>query len=194
MKHLFTLMFVMGLVFSSYGQNWTKDKSSLYYWGQQGKVFIEPDYSSLAVYFKDTPSKDVGTRFKAKLSQMMGAAGAETITTHMMELKGMMRIKSASGLMPIGTSDQQRDFLNAYGLADEGAYDVLPSFKIGDIQAWFSKRVMIRLNDGVPLSQIAGVLSEYDARFIKNITNVSTFLLSVDQLDKQLLLIQEQIH
>ncbi|MCP4457638.1 MAG: S8 family serine peptidase [Cytophagales bacterium] len=191
MKRFCTLFFVMGLSVSSFGQDWAKDKTSLYYWGSQGKVFIEPEYSSMAVYFKDTPSKDVSNRFKAGLSQMKVDAGIETNTMELMELKGMMRINSVSGLKSIGTTNQKNEFLETYGLLDEGAYDVLPSFMIGDKQAWLTKRVMIRLNDGVPFSRISTVLSKYGARFIKNITNVNTFLLSVEQLDKQLPLIQE---
>ena len=57
---------------------------------------------------------------------------------------------------------------------------------IGDKQAWFTKRVTIRLNEGVDLEDISSVLNEYGAQLIKNIVNKDTYLLKVDEIENQL--------
>ena len=59
-KLSFVLFLFIGIVFNTYGQDWTKKKSDLYYIGSKGKVYIEPDYSAMAVYFKkDILSKSI---------------------------------------------------------------------------------------------------------------------------------------
>jgi subtilisin family serine protease len=184
---MFTL-FLLGFALSSYGQDWTKQSSELYYIGSEGKVFIQPDYNAMAVYFKnDVISEETKQNFLQKFSVKESNSGDFDI----MDLKGMIRIKSASSLKSINTLDDRQAFLSAYGLSKEDAYDVLPAFTIGDKQAWFTKRVMIRLNAGVTLGDISEVLAGYEAQFIKNFINDETYLLSVEKIENQLALIQE---
>ncbi|WP_430814663.1 S8 family serine peptidase [Carboxylicivirga sp. RSCT41] len=187
-KVIIVVIFLLGIVSNTYAQDWTQERSGLYYLGSEGKVFIEPDYNSMAVYFKnDQLSKESIEQIKHKL--MLEAGVSDEI--EVMDRKGMIRVKSVTSLKSTATPQDRVELLNSYKLSDEGAYELLPAFKIGDKQAWFTKRVCIRLKDGIFYDDISEILEIYDARYIKNITNDDTYLIKVEDVKNQLPLIQE---
>lgn len=191
MKYLYTSIFIMSISISLNAQEWTSDRSSLYYVTEQGKVYIEPDYSASAIYFNNSFTDKKANRMINKMNQMKSTAQPETLTMESMTVKGIIRLKSTSGLQVIGNNKERKEFLNFYGLTAEGAYDVLPAFKVDDIQVWFTKRVVINLKDNVGLDQIEEILSKYNAIVLRNLTNDQTFLLEVKDIENQLKLIQD---
>lgn len=190
MKKIFTLILIGGIGFSAFSQDWTQETSKLFYWSKEGKVFIEPDHTSVAIYFRDVPTKSVEQNFNQRLSQSR-VARAQSIKTEIMGNKGMMRIEDAEGLVSLESAQSRQNFLTNFNLDDAGAYDLLPAFQVDGMKAWLTKRVIIRLNDGVDLSQIQNTLNKYDGRIVKTMTDQNTFLVQVDQIENQLPLIQE---
>jgi len=191
MKNLI-LLFLLSLIisFTIRAQDWVNDKSKLYYISEGGKVYMEPDYSSLAIYFKNVPSETTQEKLETSLSRVKLAEGAEPMTTELMPGKEMMRIFSTQSIDKVQTEADSKGFIKVFGLEQAGAYKVLPSFKIGEKQAWLSKRIIIRLKDNIQQSDIDNILQQYGAKFIKSITNSNTLLLLVEDVDKQLELIQ----
>ena len=188
MKPVLSVLTLVCLTSMSFGQDWTSQKSNLYYWSAEGKVYMEPDHSSLAVYFNEQPSSEVESHFKTEVSKSrIRGASPETF---MMQSKGMMRVKSSQALGEMSSNENRTAFLQNYKLDADDAYDVQPAFMVGDKQVWFSKRVIIRLKDGVTLSELSTTLSQYNAGFVKNITDQNTFVLSVKRIDQQLEFIQ----
>lgn len=191
MKKICTLLLVLGVAFNLNAQKWTLDQTSLYYWTESGKVFMQPDYTASAVYFKEQPTEKVTQLIRQDNRQSANGTSPGELKMDLMPQKGMLIIHSMEGLYPIRSSQQSKAFISNYQLNNEGAYEVLPAFTIGDKQAWFSKRVIVRLKDGYNLNAMRDLLSKYDANVIKNITNNQTYLLSVDQIENQLSLIHE---
>ena len=183
--------FVSSTSFAQKASDWTKDESSLYYIGANGKVFLKPDYSAMAVYFDNAISSQVKNNFKSEIASARGAEKVKDSDIEMMDTKGIMRIKSSAGLKSINTSQNRADFLKSYKLTNSGAYDVLPAFKMDGMQAWFTKRVVVKLKDGVSFSAANNLMSKYGAKFLRNITDDATFLLEVNKIENQLRLIQE---
>ncbi len=180
---LLTVLFI-----NASAQDWVTQSSKLYYFGSKGKVQLEPDFNAMAVYFEDDEvSQEASQKFKAKLS--FKSTGVKDF--EVMDRKGIIRIKSASSLQSIKTPKERADFLKSENLLSLGAYEVLPAFKVGGKQVWFTKRVTIRLKEGVSLEDISAILEKYDAVFIKNITNANTYLLKVNKIQNQLPFIQE---
>ncbi|MBL85353.1 MAG: hypothetical protein CMO82_01700 [Winogradskyella sp.] len=187
LKSFLAVTFLLGIIFNINAQDWTKENSDLYYIDTNGKVYMQPDYSSVAIYFNnDIVPESTKQNFINKLS-----LNGDSKEVSVMDKKGVIILKSTNNLNSIQTLEERKAFLNSYGLQNEGAYDVLPAFMIGDKQAWFTKRVTIRLNEGVDLEDISSVLNEYGAQLIKNIVNKDTYLLKVDEIENQLNLIQE---
>ncbi len=191
MRKVYLLSTILGLVFSAHSQDWTQDASKLYYLTSNGKVFIQPDYSAMSVYFRDEPSSDVEDSFRSAVSRTGRSSTAERLEMETMNLKEMLRIKSVNGLRSIRSVSDRAGFLDAYNLTSRGAYDVLPAFTVDGIQAWFTKRIVVRLRDGAGLNAIDDLLQSYDGRFVKNLTDANTFIIKVEKIGDQLRLIQE---
>lgn len=190
MKKIYLLILTLCIAYSMHAQDWVKDQSNLYYLSTNGKVFIQPDYSAMAVYFKGKPNETVISNFQSKISQS-SQRSASTIDNgvEMMSLKGMMRIKSTKGLNSIESRADRSKFLDDYELTAQGAYEVLPAFQVDGIQAWLTKRIVIKLKPGIDQTQIHSLLQQYGGQFLRTMTNAQTLLLSVDQLENQLPLI-----
>lgn len=193
MKKVYLLTIILGMAFTSFSQDWTKNASQLYYFSSSGKVYIEPDYSAMAVYFEGRPSKTALNAFKTNLvkSGVSSSSDLNNGGIEMMGLKGMMRIKSSDGLRSINSPINRQAFLDSYELSNSGAYDVLPAFKVDGIQAWLTKRIVIRLKDGANLSHISDLMQKYNGQFVKNLTDANTFIIKVNNIESQLPLIQE---
>ena len=108
-----------------------------------------------------------------------------------MDLKGMLRIKSADGLRSINTDSDRKAFLRSYELEGKGAYEVLPAFTVDGVQAWLTKRVVVKLRPGMGLNDMNDVMKKYNGVFVKNLTDANTFIIKVDQLENQLPFIQD---
>jgi subtilisin family serine protease/chitodextrinase len=187
-RAILAALFFVIVSFNANAQDWTAEKSSLYYLGSNGKVYMEPDYTAMAVYFKSTVSQKTGEMIEAKMNPTKGSSNYEIST---MDLKGMIRIKSSSTIASLSSMDKRHQFIENFNLETKGAYDVLPAFKIGDKQAWLTKRVTIRLKEGYNYESLADIFENYGANYIKNITNNDTYLFEVAKIENQLPLIQE---
>lgn len=185
MKLLLSLVTLLGMFYSSIGQDWTSKQSELYYWTTEGKVFIEPDFGSLVVYYKDNPGQEVESKFKNNMAKAR-INGSDKMKTTLMSSKGMMSIQASSAFGEMSSKTKRQAFMEDYQMKEDDAYDVQPAFWVGDKQAWFSKRVIVRFKDGINYESLDEVFSEYDARYIKNITDANTLLVSMEQIDKQL--------
>lgn len=190
MNRLFTLMMLVGLGFSTVAQDWTSDRSKLYYVSDEGKVFIEPDQNLMAVYFNETPTAVLADGLKSQFAQMRTSSGQE-VKTNLMDLKGIVTLENVQGVASLGSSKERGDFLSSMGLRTQGAYEVLPGFNVQGEKAWLTKRVVIRLKDGVGFSQIQDEMKRLGASFVKNITDENTFLIQVSQIENQFVLIQD---
>ncbi|MEM7297193.1 MAG: S8 family serine peptidase, partial [Bacteroidota bacterium] len=188
MKKIY-LMVCLALAFVVKGQDWTSDASNLYYISSQGKVFIEADHSAMAIYFKEGVKNEISTKFRNSIQGRSQQFDVSNI--HVMDLKGMIQIKSTDGLSPIRTANERADFLRTYDLAPDGAYDVLPAFRVDGMQAWLTKRVVIRLKDGVDLAQVQDLVTKNDGVFVDNLTDDNTFIFQVNQIENQFHLIHE---
>ena len=131
-------MVCLALAFVVKGQDWTSDASNLYYISSQGKVFIEADHSAMAIYFKEGIKNEISTKFRNSIQGRSQQFDVSNI--HVMDLKGMIQIKSTDGLSPIRNANERADFLRTYDLAEDGAYDVLPAFIVDGMQAWLTKQ------------------------------------------------------
>lgn len=172
-------------------QSWTENQSSLYYYSKDGeKVFMTPDYSSMAVYFKESPSVNTVNSFKSKISLFKSSNGTLPVAESVGN-KGMIRLNSSDGLMSIKTKEERESFLSTYNLKSDAAYDVLPSFTVDGTKAWMTKRVTIQLADGVGLLDISETLKKYNATLVKNMLKGKMLLFEVEELQNQLPLIQE---
>lgn len=191
MRKVYLLGLVWAMALTSYAQDWTKEKSSLYYLSPAGKVFIEPDYSAMAVYFKDQPTLKVINSFQAAVDQTASANSGQAQEIELMDLKGMVRIKSSKGLRSIQTQRDRADFLKSYNLTNDGAYDVLPAFNVDGNQAWFTKRIVVSLKNNVGLGGINDLMTKYDGQFVKNLTDANTFIIKIEDIGSQLKFIQE---
>lgn len=190
MKKVYLIVCLV-LAFAVNGQDWTSDASKLYYISSQGKVFMETDYSAMAVYFKNRPEKTLGAALESTFQSSSRTAQQIDHGILTMDLKEMIQIKSSEGLASIQTAQERQSFLRQYGLEEAGAYEVLPAFKVDGIQAWLTKRVVIRLKDGVAIGQVQDLLQKNGGSFVKNLTDNNTFVFRVDQFENQLRLIQE---
>ncbi|PLX22359.1 MAG: hypothetical protein C0599_06550, partial [Salinivirgaceae bacterium] len=186
-RAVLSVLFFVIIAFNANAQDWTAQKSSLYYIGTEGKVYMEPDYNAMAVYFESNVTAEAGS----VLEENLRSKNASNLEVHLMNLKGMIRVKTSSNLESIKTLEGRQQFLNNTQLRSNGAYDVLPAFTVADKQAWFTQRVTLRLIDGISLDDVADVMEKYDAQYIKNIINDNTYLLSVQNIENQLPLIQE---
>ncbi|MEO1032962.1 MAG: S8 family serine peptidase [Bacteroidota bacterium] len=191
MKYLFQLIVLMGISLSINAQEWMTDSSKLYYLTKHGKVFIEPDYSAAAIYFNEglSEAKEHAIIERLKLMKTGGQSDASNI--EVMNLKGIVRLKSTSGLNPIRSSKNRKDFLDFYELANDGAYEVLPAFTVDGIQAWMTKRVVIRVKEGYNLNSISNIMDEFNGTYIKNLTDTNTFIIEVKTIGNQLKMIQK---
>jgi subtilisin family serine protease len=187
-KALLSVMLVAMFVLNTNAQDWTAKKSGLYYVGSQGKVFLEPDYNAMAIYFESDVSMETGALIKDKLVLSESASDIEVQT---MDLKGIVRVKSSSAIETLSDLNSRTRMLTDLNVRQAGAYDVLPAFTVADKQAWFTKRVSLRLIDGISLDDLSDVLDKYNATYIKNIINDNTYLLNVQNIANQLPLIQE---
>lgn len=172
-------------------QDWVTNYSELYYISHEGKVFIEPDYSAMSVYFKNTPEKALANKLEEKFAQANRSTEQIDHGVMTMDLKEMIQIKTTKGLSSIQSLEDRQAFLKEYELDQDGAYEVLPAFKVGDVQAWLTKRIIIRLKDGIGLNQIQNILEKYDASFVKNLTDANTFIFKTDQIQAQFSIIHE---
>lgn len=191
MKKVYLLSMVLAIALTSYGQDWTKEKSNLYYLSPAGKVYIEPDYSAMAVYFKEQPSANVASSIRATVDQTGNAVGGQSQGVELMALKDMLRIKSSKGMRSIESQNDRAEFLRSYNLTNDGAYDVLPSFDVDGNQAWFTKRVVVSLKSNVGLNGISDLLTKYEGQFVKNLTDAKTFIIKIENIGSQLKFIQE---
>lgn len=191
MKKIYLLFFMVLSGFLLSAQDWTTNASELYYISNGSKVFIEPDYSAMAVYFRERPAKNFGAQLEQKFQR--AARGSEQIDHGIktMDLKGMIQIKSVEGLPSIRTEQERASFLNNYDLKGQGAYKVLPAFRVDGIQAWLTKRVIIRLKDGVDLSQVEDLVQKNGGAFVKNLTDNNTFVFQIDEIKNQFELIHD---
>ncbi|WP_462253284.1 S8 family serine peptidase [Ekhidna sp.] len=181
MRRQFYLLVCLAVAFVAKGQDWTSNNSELYYISSQGKVFIEADHSAMAIYFKDGISSDANNRFKSTLSRTNTQLSDSDI--NVMDLKGMIQIKSSKGFSSIRNERERATFLNNINL--DGAYEVLPAFQVDGMQAWLTKRVVIRLKDGVDLGQVQDIITKNGGEFVKNLTDANTFIFEVEQISKQ---------
>ena len=130
MKKIYLLFVLFCVLTSVQAQDWLQNSSSLYYYSAKGeKVYMQPDYSSMAVYFKDTPSLKSVQSFKSKISLFKSTSG-NLPDAQSMGSKGMVKLESSDGLMSIKTPEERKLFLSTYNLKTEEAYVVLPSFII----------------------------------------------------------------
>jgi subtilisin family serine protease len=184
-KTMFVFILLVSFVFNSYAQDWTKKTSNLYYIGSEGKVFIEPDYSSYAVYFKDNEiSERSELRMKENLSREKSSSDLEV---YVMNRKGMILVKSAS----TNLLKNREEVLKTHGLQDDGAYDVLPAFKDRGEQVFLTKRVSISLKDGFIYDDFVEIFKKYGAEYQRKSLDGSFDVLNVEMIENQLLLIQE---
>ncbi len=187
-KATFVISVLVSIAFNTYAQDWTKAKSDLYYIGSQGKVYIEPDYSALAVYFKDdVVSKETTTKFKQNFMREKSSADAEI---EAMDLKGMILVKSTS-TKSVDLLENREETLKSYGLQNEGAYDVLPAFTDRDVQVFLTKRVSISLKDGYNYEDFAEIFESYGAEYQRRSLDESFDVFNVEKIENQFLLVQE---
>lgn len=182
MKKINLVLLGFALSVMSYAQVWQDDSPSLYYVSEGEKVFLSPDYSSYAIYFKDTPSSSATISMKT-------LSASEDVK--MLATKSLAIVKDLKKPATIKTADQKNSFLVSNELAAAGAYDVLPSFTVLGQQVWFTKRVTLELNEGYDLADISSLLEQYDATFLRNTLNEKSFLLEVEGIENQLPLIQQ---
>ncbi|MEP0266354.1 S8 family serine peptidase [Dokdonia sp.] len=178
----------LGATIHGISQEWTNNSSQLYYVTKQGKIYMEPDYSAAAIYFNENLSEEKADIIRNRLKSTN--TEPESLGIEFMNFKGMVRLKSTVGLRPIRNLENRQNFLSSYGLTNDGAYDVLPAFTVGGIQAWMTKRIVIRLKEGYSLNSIAAIMDEFGAEYIKNITDANTFHIKVENIGNQL----EMIH
>ncbi len=189
MRKFYLLTTFLVIALCAVGQDWVNNKSNLYYYSNGERVAMTPDYSSLAIYFKDVPAKGVVDQLKSTVNERFANSG-NTPETHSMASKGVIRILNAESFR-MSPSTKKADFLATYGLRSTGAYDVLPSFTVEGTQMWMTKRVNLGLKPNVQLSSIQGILNKYDAVLQKSRLNGSFLTVNVDKLENQLPLIQE---
>ena len=195
MKKIFTLskaiiafFILMGIVVSTNAQEWIENKSNLYYIGSEGKVHLEPDYSSYAVYFKnDVISDQTKSKIKANFNREKNSSSVEM---EVMDLKGMILVKSTS-TKSIDALENPEEILKTYGLKDEGAYDVLPAFTDRGVQVFLTKRVSLSFKDGYFCEDFAETLERYGAEYQRKSLDGSFDVLSIEKIENQLPLIQE---
>ena len=177
------------IVTHSFAQEWLKEKSGLYYIGSEGKVYLAPDYSAHAVYFKDdVMSKKVGAELKQQFSRDKSSSG---IKVDVMDLKGMIRIKSAlPSKSPISVEERQK-LLKSYNLYDDGAYEVLPAFTDRGVQVFLTKRISISLKDGYNYEDFTEIFEKYGAKYQRKSLDGSFDVFNIEKIENQLLLVQE---
>lgn len=180
MKKIPVILFLAFLCHFVNGQSWLDEHQKLYYLTPEGKVFIEPDYSSMAVYFDETPDNNARVALKS-------SAGSENIQS--ISNKAMVIVKGVQTNARLVPNQTKADRLKATNM-NETAYDVLPAFKRDDQQIWLTKRVSIKLNEGLSQRDIASYLKKYDAEFIRTTVDERSLLLQVKNLEDQLELIQ----
>ena len=195
MKNLFTywkaiiaIFIFVTMAFVTNAQNWTEEKSSLYYVGLDGKVFIEPDYSAAAIYFEDDAiSETTFEKFNSKV-RTLKSTSEENIK--LMNKKGVMLIKDV-GSMKLRTVEERQSFLKDYELAEQGAYDVLPAFDDRGVQVFLTKRVSISFKDGYTYDDFAEIFEKYGATHQRTSLNGYFDVFNVEKLENQFSLIQE---
>ena len=178
-KIIFSIIFIM-LLSNAHAQDWVKKSSSLYYFNGTEKVYMSPDYSSYAVYFKEQTPTDLtnrrmqGFQFEAVYQRLKMAKFTPNASSN-------QRLEQS-----ISTSSAQ--FLQETGLASQGAFEVAPSFQLAGQQVWFTQQVIIKLNTVIEDTRLRNILHKYDAQVLRN--ELST-LLQVATVSSQLALLQE---
>lgn len=189
MKRIYTLWMLVGVVFNTVAQDWIQDDSKLYYWSQEGKVQMDVDENLMAIYFDGELSQDIHQRFVSNLNQKR--SDLKSLEANLMDSKGLIRLKNVGSMASFRSTQERKSFIKEYDLETDGAYDVLPGFQVNGVEAWLTKRIIVKLKDGTPFSEALPLIAEKGGSFIKNITDENTFLLQVDQIENQLPIIQE---
>ncbi len=189
MKNKYLFVFFFSVFTYLNAQDWIQNPSSLYFYSDHGKVPMEVDYSSAAVYFKNAPSLKTVELFKSKMNALQ-AKGSVAPTIEVLGNKGIMRVSDFSALPSLKSSADRQAFLKSY-IDTEEAYEILPSFQVDGIQAWMTKRVTLQLADNIAASDIQATLNKYEATLVKDMLKGKMLLFQVDNLENQLPMIQE---
>lgn len=187
------LLLTIGIIWSMTirAQDWVNNAEKLYYYGDEGKVYLQPDYSSSVVYFSRKPSVNIKEQM---LTTIKNARPANSTISEksfkMMETKDMMEIKSMGTLPSIKTKTERINFLESFQLKAQGAYDVLPKFEVNGNHLAFTKKIIISLKKGQTLEHISELLNQYEAVYLRNTLDEQTMVLEISKIENQLPLIQ----
>ncbi len=181
MKKLFTLMLLFGVVCSAHAQQWVQNSTNLHFYNADGPTYMEPDYSSYAVYFKDkTPD----------VAQMrMGNINGTSLTDiNVFSRLNMAEMNAKESFGALRTQADVDAFLKSSGLDAMGAYDVAPAFMVNGSKAFFTQQVIIHVKQGIGDGELQTMLNKYGAQLERRGDNL---LLKVDRIGSQLAMIQD---
>ena len=184
MKNYLLFIFIITLVFRSHGQDWFTKSDELYYWSDSGKVYLTPNYTSAAIYYEDDNFSSLD------ISEINSAIGlsdfkiADSVTV--MNGKGIIQIRRLSDPLEVQIPDKRESFADRFRLSSKSPIAVLPSFsRQGNGILWLTKRVTLRLKEGVTISSMQKELNNFNAKVIKSLLKGRLLNVQLDSLERQ---------
>ena len=152
------LLVTIVLSLFSHGQEIDKAET-LFYLSSKGKVFLEPDYSSVALYLagemtnKNMEAMEYQARQLAKNEQKISIKDKDI---SLLNKRGMLKFGIEEG--KIQSIIDTQSLLKSASLESIGDYEVIPSYRINDRQIWLTKQVAVKLKDQYTLTDIEPIL------------------------------------
>ncbi|MEM9850168.1 MAG: hypothetical protein AAF847_19915, partial [Bacteroidota bacterium] len=160
--------------------DWTLDNEKLSYWNGTTAVHLEAYPTAAAVYFDRLPSDND-----------LAALRVDFPDYQLFIQKNLLVIEDEAGFQELTARLGRNNFLNRYNLRNASAYEALPMFVLdGGYPAWFTDKVVIRLQPNISNADLAPYLAKYNANFIRTIRN-TTQQFQIRAIDQQLAFIQE---
>ena len=163
-----------------YAQDWIQNSDELYYWSSDNQALkMAPDYSTINVYYRNTPSPAVLSRLSARYPE-----------TQMYNRHKMIEIKDEQGFGNLTSDAAVDNFLRGNNLNPGDGYEVAPTFLIeGQMRAQLTWDVIVRLRPGVTNAAITSLLNSYQAT-MKNGMLPEIRIITLRRIEQQLDFIQ----
>ncbi|MEN1785048.1 MAG: S8 family serine peptidase [Bacteroidota bacterium] len=168
------LAWLFALSFSR-AQDWTSQLQSLYYFNGTEKVYLTPDPSSFAIYFKDQVPEAQAMRNMSDLKFQVAYPRLQ-----------MAKFSAKSVSRSYATAESNK-LLTTSGLSSSGATEMAPSFRIDGQQVWLTKQVVLKLSVSPSDTRVQSLLKTYNATLLKH---GSSTLLQLETVARQLPFLQ----
>lgn len=188
LRHCAHLLFTLAMPIIMHGQEVSNGFENPYYLSSKGKVYLEPDYSSVALYLRDEVTNKSLASVETELDQLAKSEQIISIKDEnllLFESKRMLKISAKDDQDLFSMKTDGKAVLKSAGLESSDDYEIVPSFRKEGKQMWLTKQISVKLKDEYSLEDVQPILDQHDASFEKAILGGSVYMLSVSNVMDQ---------